>query len=254
LTAQQIENAKELAIIMKLKRFAGRLGKEYALFKRACPYYDTLQQAVGNEIKKHYKKRVQKIIRVIEIGCGTGGTTTIIIESDPRVRVIAIDNEKSMIEQARHNLAKYAEKGRLKIVEGDSLRILQETPADSCDVVASALTIHNFEKNYRLKLLLEAYRILKKGGLFVNSDKYLSDEKQKRKAIREWQFKQYAKLKDKRLINAWMAHDLEDEKPDRIMKEKEAIKQIAKAGFGEIKITFRKKMHATISAVKVIPS
>lgn len=236
------------------KRFSGKIGEEYELFKLACPYFDQLEGNIGKAIKDHYINSLQKQIKAIDVGCGSGQTSLIILNSDSRVKVVGVDNEALMIKQAKEILKNYLHQERVELVEKDALEFIQGIPKESFDVIASALTIHNFKRDYRKKFLQDVYRVLKKGGLFVNSDKYGRDNEKEHKAALEWQHRTYreafSKINKHELIQEWIAHDLEDEKPEFIMREGEAIKQLKEIGFKKVKKIFRKYMHATIQATK----
>ena len=57
------------------KRFSGKAGEEYDLFKLACPHFEELENKVAKEISKQYKDSYLNEIEVLEIGCGPGFTT-----------------------------------------------------------------------------------------------------------------------------------------------------------------------------------
>ncbi len=238
---------------MNDKKFHGKLGEDYELFKLACPHFDDLQNTVGKTVKDYFKNKKESKIDVLEIGCGPGYTTEIILNSDKRTKVIAIDNESVMIEQAKIVLNNYI-KDRVKLIHADALEFLKKQNANYFDAFTSAFTLHNFHKDYRRKVLEEIYRVLKPEGIFVNGDKYAADDKRKHKAAFEWQMQefkiQYTKINRLDLIEEWTKHYEEDNKPNLIMKEGEAIQLMKNIGFKDVKIIFRKHTDAVLSAKK----
>lgn len=232
-------------------RFSGTIGEEYYLFKKSVPYYATLQQLVAKAIHIHFKKKNSPLF-VVELGFGTGPTTRAILDLNKNAGIVAIDNEPVMHRYAKKHLQKHIQKKRLRLAKSDALAYLKRTKTGSVDAVASCFTIHNFGRPYRKKVIREIFRVLKKGGLFVNSDKFALDNSVAHKAALEWQFEQYIKafvpMNRNDLVVGWMVHDLEDEKV--IPTEKEAILQLKNAGFAKVKKIFRKRIHATIVAVK----
>lgn len=239
---------------MKHKRFGGKTGKEYELFKLVCPYFEELENNVGKIIKKQFQNNSVKEIKVLEIGCGPGYTTLIILESDKRTKVIAVDNEAVMIKQAKINLNSFVKNNRIKLVEEDALKFLKKQKPSSFDVFASGFTLHNFTKEYRQKVIREIYKVLKSGGIFVNADKYAYDSDLKHKKSLKWQLKQfkegYSKINRQDLADEWTKHYLEDDKPNVIMKEAESIRSMSKIGFKDIKVVFRHQMEAVLFARK----
>ncbi len=237
---------------MSNQRFQGKAGEEYQLFKLACPHYDELERVVGEVIAKRYSNSEQKIIGALELGCGPGYTTSVILSADSRIRVKAVDNEPVMISQARTCLEDYVKEGRVELVEQDALTYLQSLEDESVDVFASGFTLHNFDNEYRNQVLNEVYRIMKKGGLFVNADKYARDEEHNEDL--QWQLQQFREKYDAigrpDLKEEWTKHYLEDEAPKVIMLEEEAIAEMKKIGFSSIDILLRKKMEAILSCQK----
>jgi len=221
-------------------RFQGEFGKKYDLFQLACPHHDKFQFKVGKAVHA-------KLVRnILEIGCGTGITTKKLLHAKKNIRVIAVDNEKTMIQQARKNLPQK----RVRLVLQDALAFLKSLPNDSIDCVASAFTIHNFHKNYRLRVFREIHRILKKGGLFVNGDKYAHDDLKRFNKEIQWQFKKFREVYNIDLSQKWIQHYAEDAKPDVIMREGVFKKQMKGLGFWKIKRVYRKRTEAVYVAEK----
>ncbi|MBU0636059.1 methyltransferase domain-containing protein [Candidatus Micrarchaeota archaeon] len=233
------------------QRFSGILSEEYCLFELACPYFSEMRMQIKEIVKNHCQHYAQEKIAVLEIGFGLGPTTSFLLNSEPHILVTAIDNEPKMVEQAKENLKNFIKAGRLKLIEEDALQFLQSVASNSFEACVSSFTIHNFEQDYRNKLLKEIYRILKSNGLFVNADKCASNNAAEHKAALEWQLEQYKKVFEKKeLVSEWIAHDLEDEKESRILREKQFLEQLKKIGFKEVNKIFRKRLHATVTATK----
>ena len=110
---------------MEAKRFHGKIGEDYELFKLACPHFDDLQNTIGKTIKDYFKKANEKEINVLEIGCGPGYTTEIILNSDKRTKVFAVDNEPVMISKAKIVLNNFIKNNRVKLIEADALEFLK---------------------------------------------------------------------------------------------------------------------------------
>jgi ubiquinone/menaquinone biosynthesis C-methylase UbiE len=241
---------------MEDKRFRGIASKDYDISTIGIPHRMELQQKITDVIKKSFKNSKIHVISVVEIGCGTGQTTTAILESDKRVHVSAVDNEPSMIKQAKIFLKEFIDTERVKLIEKDALNFLKKQHSNSFDVFASAFTLHNFRRNFRNKILKEIFRVLKKDGIFVNADKYALDDILAHKKTLNWQlnrFKtEYSKINRQDLVEEWTNHYLEDDKPDIIMKELESFKIMKELGFKDSGIIFRKQMDAVLVAKKYI--
>lgn len=231
-------------MIDKQLRFKDKFGEEYDLFKFAMPHYDELQNSVGKTLKDFFAGSAQKAIKVLEIGYGSGITSKIILESDPRIFLVGMDNETVMFAQTEHRL-KLLSKSRYELCSQDALEFIQKQPDQSFDAVASAFVIHNFLNDYRLEVLKEIYRVLKPNGIFVNADKIADSDPQKHVENIAWQinqFKVFEKIGKPELNTQWTKHYEEDEKPNRVLIEGELIQKLRDLGFKTAEI--KKRWHA----------
>jgi len=239
---------------MEDKRFHGKAGEEYELFKLGCPHFEKLENTLGKIIKDRFRNTNLNEIRILEIGCGPGYTTLIILYSDKRTKIVAVDNEPVMIEQAKEILNKFIKQNRVELILGDALEFLKKQSPNSFDVFASGFTLHNFPNRFREQVLKEIYRVLKPEGIFVNADKYSLDDMLEHKKTLNWQLQQfkkkYSQINRQDLIEEWTNHYLEDDKPNTIMNQSESIKSMSKIGFKDTKIVFRKQMDAVLFARK----
>jgi tRNA (cmo5U34)-methyltransferase len=239
---------------MEDKRFHGKAGEEYNLFKLACPHFEELENTLGKIIKEQFQDKNNLEIKVLEIGCGPGYTTLIILDADKRTKIVAVDNGPVMVEQAKTILKDFIDNKRVQLIEDDALEFLNKQNSDSFDVFASGFTLHNLPKDFREKILKEIYRVLKSGGIFVNADKYALDNESEHKKSLNWQLQQfkekYSQINRPDLIEEWTKHYLQDDKPNVIMKESDSINTMNKFGFKDTKIIFRKQMDAVLFARK----
>jgi ubiquinone/menaquinone biosynthesis C-methylase UbiE len=155
--------------------FSGVIGTEYDTLKLICPLAAKMSQLVGEAVADYAVKQLTEL-RVLELGGGTGITTLSILLADKKVKVLSVDSEPTMQDQAKQSLKKWSDEGRLSFDGRDALTVLKELESDSLDILASAYTLHNFLDSYRTEVLQEIYRVLKVSGLFVNGDRYGLDD------------------------------------------------------------------------------
>ena len=228
-------------------RFSGVLGEEYDLFGKSVSYHDELQDTVGNYIKEH--TAVSERLTFIEAGVGTGITTVRILNANPSIVVHAIDNEPKTLNQAKEVLADF--EGRVVFEEADILDALKARSNESVDGFVSAYLIHNLPPAYRAELFVEIARVLKKGGLFVNADKYaLDDEDAHAKTLQEQleAFSVYEEMGRPEVKEEWTKHYLEDEKIRFTESEQRALFEAH--GFSNVERIFREGMDAIFVAKK----
>lgn len=230
------------------RRFRGALTTHYQLFKLACSYGAELDAALRRVVRVHRARRDGRPLEVLELGCGTGTTTSVLLGARRDLRVTAIDSEPGMVAQARRALAGEA---RATIVLAGALPFLRRSRARRFDIVASANTLHNLTVDERRRVLREIARTLKSGGLFVNADKYALDGPAQGRALRARiasYFKVAVPRKRLDFLLAAVLHCLADEAPERQMKEKDAVRFLRALGFGRIRRIFRRDLTAVITA------
>jgi len=230
------------------QRFGGTIGEKYDLFPLAYPHYHEFQRTIADNIPY---RPLDKFV-ALELGPGPGQTTTQVASRFQNARIIAVDNEPVMVKQAERNLESFGP--RIKVIASDALEYLDRTEPESIDVLFSGYTLHNFDKKYRSKVLAGIHSALKVGGTFVNGDKYASTDLQERINAFNWSIRRYLDVYPKEgqadVCYDWIIHMGQDEHPDKIMVESEAIQEMKAIGFTNIKIAYRKKMEATLVATK----
>jgi len=226
--------------------------EEDKTFRLATPHYYVAQETIAKEIKKRFAFVRGRKLTMLEIGCGTGLTTEIILGANSRIKLTAIDNKETIIRETRKRFGGKKNK-RAVFLCADALKFLKSRPESSFDAVLSAMVFHNWNNKYRSKVYGEVFRILKKGGVFVNVDKVAEDDKKKHKKELEWQMKRFdifGKMGRSEVREKWRKHYLEDEKPNKILKEGDYINELSKVGFKSIKKLYRKHMEASYLAAK----
>jgi tRNA (cmo5U34)-methyltransferase len=224
---------------MTEQRFKNQIGDEYDLFQLASPHYSQLQNSVGELLMQEYSSSDLTEINVLEIGFGTGITTKIVLLADKRIVVSGMDNEPKMLSQAETALASI---GRYKLKAQDALEYLKPIPDNFFDAAISAFVIHNFHKDYRFEVLKEIHRILKPSGIFINADKIGASNPEQHLSNVQWQMAQFdvfEKIGKPELKKEWVEHYLEDEKPERVLIEKDFRDAINTIGFSSFEIKKR---------------
>jgi len=224
--------------------------EEDKIFRLATPHYDKAQKTIVFAVKKNLKNIYKNNLHILEIGCGTGLTTDIILNISPKINLVAIDKEKTILEQTKKRFNNRENK-RLTFLHIDAFKYLKDQPTKSLDAVLSAMTLHNCSNKYRSKVYKEIFRVLKKGGIFVNVDKIASDNEKEHKKVFDWQMKQFNIFKEigrQDLEKKWKKHYIEDEKPNVILREGQYVNELKEIGFNNIKKLYRKHMEVSYVA------
>jgi len=233
--------------------FSGVIGTEYDTLKLICPLAAEMSQLVG-EAADNYAQNSSSTLQVLELGGGTGITTLSLLLADESIKVLSVDSEPTMQNQAKQSLKQWADSGRLSFDGRDALTVLKSVSSDSLDMVASAYTLHNFLDSYRAEVMQEIYRVLKTGGQFINGDRYgLDDISVHTRTIQQevsGYFKALIQINKLDVLEHWIVHLFSDESENHVMRESFSLQQLAEAGFKEIQLTNRCEVNALVTAIK----
>ena len=98
---------------------------------------------------------------LLEVGCGQGATTSILVRKFPDARLTAIDYEPGQVERARKRVG-----DRARVEQGDVTKL--QFPDGSFDVAFELNVLHHVKDP--LAGLREIHRVLKPGGQLVFTD------------------------------------------------------------------------------------
>ena len=232
------------------------MSEDYDLLTTAYPKYGELHEVLAGVVAQFKAGDTRGEIRALEIGCGSGITTSYILSSREDIVLEAIDNEPGMIRQITENLGFWRHEGRLRVLEGAALEHLRTVPDNFLDLIATGFTLHNFTSDYRNEVIREVFRCLRPGGLFVNADKYAVDDDERRFEELGAQlnrfFDTFIPLGKYELLNEWVVHNVADQAPERVMKEGESLEGMAAAGFRKVKVLFRHGLEAVVKGEKEV--
>jgi len=140
-----------------IERFCG-LSEVYHSARPKPPFIllDLLPEIVRNSFKQQEKK----IERIVDLGCGTGLST--LFWNEIGKEIIGIEPNAQMLETARQYCKEYP---HIKFLEGVSTSTGLED--SSIDMIVCSQSLHWMEPTETFK---EAFRILKKGGIFAAVD------------------------------------------------------------------------------------
>lgn len=132
--------------------------------------YVPFRQAMLGFLRSFYLQFVKgdEPARVLDLGCGDGILTDVILGVDPGVRATLVDGAEEMLDKA---VERFSGKDSIVFVRSSFQDIMKNNPLPSdFDLVMSSLAIHHLEPDQKEALFGYIYRCLAPGGYFVNID------------------------------------------------------------------------------------
>lgn len=138
------------------------------MFSTIAPRYDFITRAFSYGMDRRWKRlgvkkaSLPKGATVLDLACGTGDFSQLVLRSSPGARVVAVDLTEQMLREARR-------RGLTEVVSGDAIALPFADGLFDCVFVGYGL--RNFpDLNTALR---EIYRVTRPGGLMVSLDFFL---------------------------------------------------------------------------------
>ncbi len=137
------------------------------MISRSVPFYAEAQEL----IKKIVLKNTKEGSLVYDLGSSTGSTLINISDGSKKLNLVGIDNSKAMVERARKKARAYG--ADIEFVEADIL----DYEYEMADIFLANYTLQFIRPIKRDKFVKKIYSKLKSGGLFIFSEKVISEDK-----------------------------------------------------------------------------
>jgi len=206
--------------------------EEYILIENVYGNYVSFQEMIKPLIIAF---KPNSTINILEIGCGTGISTEIVLKSRGKIKLTSIDNDQEMIEFTSQTLSAFM---NANFILSDALDFVKSQPFNNFDIVVSAFTIHNMTNVYRQKLYMDILRVLKTNGLFINADKFVSDNKNRQIEGLKYRLGTYVEtlMKENKLdlLKEWVTHYIDDQQPEKLLKFDKTLQSLKQIGFDKV--------------------
>jgi len=126
---------------------------------RYAQLYSNYCKTAGNYYAESAKKlledaKLKKGQIVLDLACGTGVMTKVVLEHDPDARIIALDLSSEQLRHYRMSFAQQIERGQITVIEGNAEHI-DELLTEKIDVAFIASALWNMKYAAVLKELLQ---------------------------------------------------------------------------------------------------
>lgn len=211
---------------------------------RSIPFYQDMQSLVKSLIYKFIQLYKKENIIIYDLGCSTA-STLLHVESlitNKKIELIGIDNSSAMIKQAHH---------KINALNSDITLYLDdiiEFNYKKTDIFISNYTLQFIRPLMREKFIKKLYTSLNKDGVFIFSEKLISQHKILNKILIDT----YYEFKEK---NGYSKYEIMQKREalENVLvpySETENINMIKKCGFSHCEVIFRWGNFATFVAFK----
>jgi tRNA (cmo5U34)-methyltransferase len=198
------------------------------------PLLDVQEDLVRRLLARHERP----IVRFLDLGCGTGAMSELVLSSRPGSQGVLVDFSEPMLERVGVELAGYA--GRWQALSADlNLSAWRGAlPSGRYDAIVSGLSIHHLPPERKRTLFAELLALLEPGGVFVNMDyvaidgplRGLFDEEMLAAAVRA----------ERECGGTRSAHEVDlqddDDRPDTV---EDQLRWLRDAGFEQVEVHFK---------------
>jgi len=214
------------------------------------PLLDVQEDLIRVLIDRH----AHPIERFLDIGCGDGAMSELVLSRRPDSEAVLVDFSEPMLERAGRRLEGRA--GRWRAVRSDLSDPgwhAQLAPA-GFGAAVSALAIHHLPPERKRSLFAEIFELLEPGGMFVNLDYVcvegplhgLFDEQMVANAVRAERERGGDRSAEQ------VRHDLLDDDGDEDLPDsaEQQVKWLSEAGFRGAEVHFKWAEASVFGAVK----
>jgi tRNA (cmo5U34)-methyltransferase len=130
------------------------------------PMLDVQEDLIGRLLQRHGRS----ISRFLDLGCGDGALTQLVMDAYPSAEVAMLDFSEPMLARAGERLQRLGARGTLVRADLNDPSWTGQLSGGGYDAIVSGLAIHHLPGARKRELFAELFGLLAPGGVFVNMD------------------------------------------------------------------------------------
>lgn len=143
-----------------IEHFARQADDYERLMTRLVPEY-----LAQSEIIRSLLPQDDKPYKILDLGCGNGVLSEIVLSRLPHAHVVAFDMTRDMLAACERKLSSHA--GRFELVQGD---YSTDHIGSQYDIVLAGLTLHHLRWEERAEFYRTLFQAMQEGGLLIARD------------------------------------------------------------------------------------
>ena len=216
-------------------------------FEKQVHEYENLMEKLVPQYKKQHEiiydllpGDTKKEIHVLDLGCGNGVLSKLVLKKFPNAHVVGFDLTPKMLEAYVENLSEY--RGRYELIQGD---YRFDSIGSNYDIVLAGLTLQHLTWGQRKDFYRLIYNILNPQGSFILNDIIIDQDWD----TRNQQYDNWLKFIESNGEDSGFWFDKHMNKDYPITLE-DHFKWLKEAGFSNVECPWRHYNFAITSAVK----
>ncbi len=137
----------------------------------------------------------------LELACGAGSATRPVLETFTKAKITALDLSSPYLKVAQEKLRNYP---NIDFIQGDATNL--DFKNETFSAVYCVYLLHELPRREREKVIQEAYRVLKPGGLLVFADSLQTGDE----SSLDWALERFPKVYHEPFYKDYLSDKLED--------------------------------------------
>lgn len=220
------------------KHFEGEARDYDDLVLRIIAGYQEQHQVIAGILKDRHTSH--PIAKALDLGCGTGALSLIILDLLPEVELTAMDFSAKMLAACDEKISQQGKTASM--AEAD---IATADLGFGFDAIVSGLAIHHLDDKDKALLYQRIATALKPGGIFINRDVF-SGETAQETASNALDWRRFMRSNGEDDLY-WFNRSLDEDKPAKLSDQQEWLRR---AGLSEVKVYWQKYQVAVFGGIK----
>lgn len=231
----------------RMARFFGDGSTQYDRdILQIVPVYEEMFE----QLLDHVWLPLEAPLRIVELGCGTGNLTRVLLQTYPNATLTVVDASQEMLDRTGEKLSD-ADKNRTTLVTSYFNEL--DLPTDSVDLIISSLALHHVPDEFKPALYDKLFAWLAPGGKFRCADQCLTlpGEIGNAHNLARWQVWAKANGTDDATLAKWLEHI---HTADHYASLKDHFDWLSQSGFTHTDCYWRTLFWAVFGAEKASPT
>ncbi|HEY7555240.1 MAG TPA: methyltransferase domain-containing protein [Candidatus Binatia bacterium] len=168
-------------------------------------------------------------LQILDLGCGTGVLSHVLLRAFPKAKVVACDLAANMLETTRKNLAAYHDRVELRQADFGKADL-----GSGYDLIVSGLAIHHLDDAGKRSLYHRLFNALKPAGMFLNREIVIGATPSLTKVYEQW-WRDFVKANGES-DETWFQKYFEEDLPASV---EDQLKWLSDAGFIDVACHWR---------------